>query len=43
MPKLSRRRDHEARQENWRIYYGNIRVGMIGRRAGIPPEANQWG
>ena len=43
MPKLTRRRDHGARQEAWRIYYGDVRVGSISERAGIPTDVDQWG
>jgi hypothetical protein len=42
MSKLTRRRDHNARQESRRIYYGDIRVGAVGKLAGVPPEVNQW-
>jgi hypothetical protein len=39
MPALTRRRDLEATDECWHVYYGDVRVGTIasseGRRAGI--------
>ena len=43
MPTLTRRRDPDAPQETWHIHYGDVQVGMIGRRAGVPAEADQWG
>jgi hypothetical protein len=43
MPKLTRRRDHNAREESWRVYHGDVRVGSIGKLPGVPPDVNQWG
>jgi hypothetical protein len=43
MLRLTCRRDHNARQESWRIYYGDIRVGAIGKLAGLPPEGQSVG
>jgi hypothetical protein len=43
MPKLTRRRDHNARDESWRVYYGDIRVGSISKLPGVPTDVNQWG
>jgi hypothetical protein len=43
MPSLTRRRDPDASQETWFINYGDVRVGMFGRRAGVPADADQWG
>jgi hypothetical protein len=39
MPELTRRRNLEAPDECWHIYFGDVRVGMIGVRTSIPP----WG
>jgi hypothetical protein len=36
MPELSRRRDHEAREECWHVYYGDVHAGTIAIRTGIP-------
>jgi hypothetical protein len=36
MPQLTRRRDPDAIHETWRVYYGDIQVGTIGLRAGVP-------
>ena len=43
MPKLSRRRSNDSPQESWRIFYGDVPVGWIGIRSGVPSNANQWG
>jgi hypothetical protein len=39
MPALTRRRDPDASRESWRIFYGDVHVGTIGIRAGIPVNA----
>jgi hypothetical protein len=31
------------RSGTWHVYYGNARVGTIGKRAGVPINVNQWG
>ena len=44
MPTLTRRRStDDTHRESWSIYYDDIRVGTIGRRAGVPIEVDQWG
>jgi hypothetical protein len=43
MPALSRRRDPEGHHEVWHVYYGDVRVGTIGIRAGVPVDVDQWG
>lgn len=42
MTGLTRRRDPETAREKWDIFYGDVRVGAIGRRAGVPNHAEQW-
>jgi hypothetical protein len=42
MPALTRRRDPEARQESWRVFYGDVQVGTIGLRSGVPMHAEPW-
>ena len=42
-PALTRRRDPEAHQETWRVYYGDVRVGTISMRSGIPVDEDPWG
>jgi len=42
MPALTRRRNDDPHREGWRVFYGDIQVGAIGRRAGIPVHADQW-
>jgi hypothetical protein len=43
MPALTRRRDPDAHQECWRIYYGDVHVGTIAVRSGIPHDQAPWG
>jgi len=44
MPQLARRRDPEAHhQETWHVYYGDVRVGTISERAGVPVDEDKWG
>jgi hypothetical protein len=39
---LTRRRDLSTAQEGWAIFFGDVRVGSIGLRAGVPSHAPQW-
>ncbi len=44
MPALTRRPSlDDPHRETWLIYFGDVRVGSIGRRAGVPSSAPQWG
>ncbi|MCP1761929.1 hypothetical protein [Bradyrhizobium japonicum] len=44
MPALTRRcSKDDPHRETWLIYFGDIQVGLIGRRAGVPNSAPQWG
>jgi hypothetical protein len=43
MPALTRRRDSDRHQESWRVFYGDIEIGRIGQRAGVPVDVEQWG
>ena len=43
MTKLTRRRDLNRDQESWLIYFGDVTVGSIGLRAGVPYDAPSWG
>jgi hypothetical protein len=40
---LTRRRDPEVHQETWHVYYRDVHVGIIGVRAGVPVDVDQWG
>jgi hypothetical protein len=42
MPALTRRLDPRAPQERWRVFYGDIQVGAIGMRSGVPIHVDQW-
>jgi hypothetical protein len=42
MPALTRRRSDNPHHETWHVYFGDVRVGTIGRRAGVPISAPQW-
>lgn len=43
MTALTRRRSDSEHQETWHIYFGDVRVGVIGMRTGLPTHADQWG
>lgn len=43
MPRLTRRPDKDPHRRGWEICYGDVRVGHIGLRAGVPMHADQWG
>jgi hypothetical protein len=43
MPVLTRRRSHDSRREIWLVFYGDIPVGTIAERAGVPANLDQWG
>jgi hypothetical protein len=43
MPALTRRRQKDRNQESWHMYYGDVCVGWIGERAGVPKDFEQWG
>ena len=42
MPILTRRRNPD-RHDCWQIYYGDVHVGTISIRAGIPHDQDSWG
>ncbi|MET4628454.1 hypothetical protein ABIB83_005487 [Bradyrhizobium sp. I1.8.5] len=42
MTALTRRRSDND-QETWHVYFGDVHVGSIGLRAGVPTGADQWG
>jgi hypothetical protein len=41
MMELTRRR-LDASFEGWAIFYGDVRVGSISARSGVPKHVNQW-
>ena len=41
MPTLTRRRSPDAQQETWLVHYGDVHVGTISERAGVPADADQ--
>jgi hypothetical protein len=43
MPALTRRRSTDAPEECWHIYYGDVQVGTIAIRVGIPRDEVPWG
>jgi hypothetical protein len=43
MAALTCRRNQDRNRESWRILYGDIEVGWIGQRSGVPKDAEQWG
>src|ERR1700761_3438243 len=42
MPELTRRR-YPERHDCWHVYYEDVQVGTIARRAGVPFDVDQWG
>ncbi|WP_315705077.1 MULTISPECIES: hypothetical protein [unclassified Bradyrhizobium] len=42
MSTLTRRRDPQARDESWRILFGEIEAGTISRRTGNPSGTPEW-
>ena len=43
-PELTRRRNPDARDECWHIYFGDVPVGAaIALRTGMPPAEDPWG
>jgi hypothetical protein len=43
MPALTRRREPDASREVWHVFYGDVQVGTIGERAGVPVDVDQCG
>src|SRR5258705_8494304 len=43
MPTLTRRRNLEAPDECWHVFYGDVRVGTIALRTGMPHHEDPWG
>jgi hypothetical protein len=43
MPALTRRRNSEAPYECWHVYCGDVHVGTIAIRSGIPHDEDPWG
>jgi hypothetical protein len=39
---LTRRRDPDSHDETWLIDYGDIHVGTIRMRTGVPADVDQW-
>jgi hypothetical protein len=43
MSALTRRRSLDAPDECWHVYFGDVRVGTIALRTGMPPGEDLWG
>jgi hypothetical protein len=43
MAKLTRRRSPGVREDCWQIYFGDVHVGTIAMRSGIPHDEDRWG
>ena len=41
MPALTPRRSDNPHQVTWHVYHGDVRVGTIGKRAGVPVNVHQ--
>lgn len=42
MRTLTRRPDKDPQREGWFVYFGDVRVGYIGKRSGAPLHEPQW-
>ncbi|WMT78749.1 hypothetical protein [Bradyrhizobium sp. Ash2021] len=42
MPALTRRLSKD-RADCWHVYFGDVRVGTIAMRSGVPVDVEQWG
>ncbi|SHN86774.1 hypothetical protein [Bradyrhizobium erythrophlei] len=40
MPALTRRRSDNPHQVTWHVYWGDVHVGTIGERAGVPVDVD---
>ena len=40
MHALTRHREKDRHQECWQIFYGDVQVGTITERAGVPKDAD---
>ncbi len=43
MTTLTRRRNNDPHNEGWRIFYGDVQIGTISKRAGVPIDVDRWG
>src|ERR1700682_1492078 len=43
MPALTRRRSPDHRHDCWHVYYGDVHVGTIALRTGVPHDEDPWG
>jgi hypothetical protein len=43
MPALTRRRSDNPHHVTWHVYCGDVHVGTIGERAGVPVDVDKWG
>jgi len=42
MPELTRRRNPDAPEECWHVYYGDVHAGTITIRTGCPHDKDPW-
>jgi hypothetical protein len=42
MPVLTRRKINDPQPTGWRVFYGDVCVGVIARRTGCPVDVDQW-
>jgi hypothetical protein len=43
MTELTRRRMKDSKVDVWHVFYGDVQVGTIGMRSGVPNDVDQWG
>jgi hypothetical protein len=41
MPALARRRGNDPHRKTWHVYYGDVHIGTISERAGVPHDVDQ--
>jgi hypothetical protein len=42
MTELTRRRMNDRKVDVWHVYFGDVQVGSIGMRSGVPNDVDQW-
>ncbi|OKO87559.1 hypothetical protein AC629_13460 [Bradyrhizobium sp. NAS80.1] len=42
-PPLTRKLHDNPHLKGWDVYFGDVRIGHIGQRAGVPVNVEQWG
>ncbi|UGY12269.1 hypothetical protein HAP48_0026495 [Bradyrhizobium septentrionale] len=43
MTELTRQQSADPHRMGWDVFYGNVKIGWFGERAGVPADADRWG